>query len=129
MTTTDLGQGRKVLVVEADDLMRELVCLWLAEAGYAAECHASLEQDLIARPDVIILNVPRSTSMWASLELLERRYRAPVIATSARFRRGLGSSSTAAKRLGVHSVLPKPFTREELLAAVAQTFSPDPGPR
>jgi hypothetical protein len=38
----------------------------------------------------------------------------------ARFRRGLAGSAEAARRLGVERVLPKPFTRNELLAAVRE---------
>ena len=37
---------------------------------------------------------------------------------AARFRRGLAGSAEAARRLGVQAVLPKPFTRTELLTAV-----------
>jgi len=51
-------------------------------------------------------------------------YAAPILLLSARFRRGLGSSADAALRLGVQKVLPKPFTRSELLAAVSDSISP-----
>jgi len=51
-------------------------------------------------------------------------YAAPILAVSARFRRGLAGSSEAARRLGVKKVLPKPFTRKELLAAVRETVEP-----
>jgi CheY-like chemotaxis protein len=41
---------------------------------------------------------------------------------SGRFRRGLARSAEAARRLGVEMVLPKPFTREELLSAVDEAL-------
>ena len=111
-----------VVVVEPDDLIRQLLCLWLAEAGYAVELHTSLEQELEVTPDLVILNVPSSTSLEAALASLSQRFSAPIVAISARFRRGLGASAAAAKRLGVQRVLPKPFTREELLEAVAYSL-------
>jgi FixJ family two-component response regulator len=43
---------------------------------------------------------------------------ATVIAISGRFCPSLDSSVEAARQLGVHKVLPKPFTREDLLDAV-----------
>jgi len=41
---------------------------------------------------------------------------------SARFRRGLEASASASWQLGVRKVLPKPFTRRELLAAVRESL-------
>ena len=43
----------------------------------------------------------------------------PLIAISGQFRPGLVGSCTAADALGVHQVVAKPFTRRDLLAAVA----------
>jgi hypothetical protein len=48
---------------------------------------------------------------------------APILAVSARFRRGLGVSKDAARRLRVRKLLPKPFTRTELLAAVRECLA------
>jgi CheY-like chemotaxis protein len=50
---------------------------------------------------------------------LQEVYAAPILLLSGRFRRGLAGSAEAALRLGVKRVLPKPFTRNELLSAVA----------
>lgn len=46
---------------------------------------------------------------------------APILLLSARFQRGLGGSVEVARRLGVKRVLPKPFTRKELLAAARES--------
>jgi hypothetical protein len=43
-----------------------------------------------------------------------------VLALSARFRRGFNASRDAAAHLGAGQVLPKPFTRRELIFAVEQ---------
>jgi DNA-binding response OmpR family regulator len=48
-------------------------------------------------------------------------YAAPVLVVSARFRRG--ASTGVAQALGVSQVLPKPFTREELLSAVREAIA------
>jgi DNA-binding response OmpR family regulator len=52
---------------------------------------------------------------------LRVQHAAPILLLSARFTRGLGASVEAAQRLGVRKVLPKPFTREELLVAVGES--------
>jgi len=41
-----------------------------------------------------------------------------------RLRRGLAESAQAARQFGVKKVLPKPFTRRELLAAVRESIEP-----
>jgi DNA-binding response OmpR family regulator len=53
---------------------------------------------------------------------LKAAYSAPIMALSARFRRGLGSSQETARQLGVRKILPKPFTRAELLAAIREAL-------
>lgn len=110
-----------MLVIEPDELIRRLLCEWLAEAGYVVEAHSSSGQRSAVAHDLVILNVPRVSGFQVA-ESLGERNSAPVLAISARFRRGLGSSAATARRLGVHRVLPKPFTREELLEAVAESL-------
>src|SRR5258708_36691531 len=56
---------------------------------------------------------------------LSGKYAAPIlIIVSGRFRRGLARSAEPAHRLGVRRVLPKPFTRKELLSAVHELLDP-----
>jgi DNA-binding response OmpR family regulator len=106
-----------ILVVETDDLIRELLARWLGEAGYLV--HVGTVGDPAPEGGVrlVIADVAdprRAGPLIASLQ----PYQAPILIISARFRRGLGASAAAAPQLGVESVLPKPFTRSELLAAV-----------
>ena len=110
-----------MLVIEPDVLIRQLLCEWLAEAGYAVEVQSPSGQRSAVAPDLVILDVPRVAGFQGA-ESLGEGNTAPVLAISARFRRGLGSSAATARRLGVHRVLPKPFTREELLEAVAESL-------
>jgi DNA-binding response OmpR family regulator len=69
-------------------------------------------------PCLVIVNAPKPRHAVTLIRSLQTAYAAPVLATSARFRRGLGASADAAQRLGARKLLPKPFTRAELLAAV-----------
>jgi DNA-binding response OmpR family regulator len=107
-----------ILLVESDDLIRQLLERWLADAGYTVVVgdygEAPAREEV---PRLIIADVPSPLSADAVIGSLAV-YAAPVLVLSARFRRGLGASSDVAHRLGVRQVLAKPFTRKELLSAV-----------
>jgi len=106
-----------ILVLEDDPLIRPLLERWLGEAGYRVT--ASVGQD--AKPALVIANVADPNSAVAQIQALQA-YAAPILVVSARFRRGLAGSAAAARRLGVQRVLPKPFTRSELLSAVRKAL-------
>jgi DNA-binding response OmpR family regulator len=101
-----------VVIHEDDDLIRQLLERWLVEAGYAVRATAE------EAPSLVIVNVPSPNDAQPMIQSLKAAYAAPILVLSARFRRGLAGSEEAAHRLEVRKVLPKPFTREELLSAV-----------
>jgi DNA-binding response OmpR family regulator len=103
-----------VVVLEEDPQIRPLLERWLDEAGYAV---AARVPDGETRPVLVIADLRDPHAADALIRSLQE-YRVAVLAMSARFRRGLAGSAEAARRLGVQGVLPKPFTRTELLAAV-----------
>ena len=107
-----------IVVLEDDPLIRPLLERWLSEVGYAL---APPGQAAEAKPILVIADVPDPQSAEALIGSL-REYAAPILVVSARFRRGLAGSGEAAHRLGVTKVLPKPFTREELLSAVRESL-------
>jgi DNA-binding response OmpR family regulator len=107
-----------ILIVEADDLIRRLLERWLREAGYAVVAGPPEGSPPEDPPRLIIANISRPRSAAELIGTLQAQYGAPILVVSARFRRGLGASDEVARRLCVRKVLPKPFTREELLAAV-----------
>ena len=109
-----------IVIVEPDDLIRELLDRWLGEAGYSVIVSAKDHSAAVVKPQLVIADISSPGSAGATIEALRAAYSAPILALSARFRRGLGGSSEAAHRLHVGKVLPKPFTREELLAAVRE---------
>ncbi len=111
-----------IVIVEPDDLIRELLERWLGEAGYRAVSVAKDHTLPMVKPELVITDVSEPGSAGNTIEGLQAAYAAPILALSARFRRGLGGSSEPAQRLHVAKVLPKPFTREQLLRAVRETM-------
>jgi DNA-binding response OmpR family regulator len=115
-----------ILIVETDDLIRGLLERWLGEAGYvvvAGSSAAAARDDAREKaPRLVIANISRPRGAEALIRSLQATYPAPILVISARFRRGLEASASAAYQLGVRKVLPKPFTRRELLAAVRESL-------
>lgn len=105
-----------VAIEETDELIRELLERWLAEEGYCLS-PAPGQSALL-----VIVDIPTPRGAQSRIAALQKEYAAPVLLLSGRFRRGLAGSVEAARRLGVKKVLPKPFTREELLAAVHESL-------
>lgn len=106
-----------VLILEEDPLIRSLLETWLGEAGY--EVTPTAHRD--GKPALVIADVPNPRSAKARIRSL-REYAAPILLLSARFHTGLGGSAEVARQLGVKMVLPKPFSRKELLSAVREAL-------
>jgi len=119
-------QQGNILVVESDDLIRGLLEHWLREAGYvvAARTLQTLAEDRMweGPPHLIIADVPSPRGVERLIQSVREVYPSPILILSARFRRGLGASMEVAGRLGVRTILPKPFTRIELLCAVGESI-------
>jgi DNA-binding response OmpR family regulator len=111
-----------IAIIEPDDLIRQLLERWLGEAGYRILDPANDHEKGKVVPHLVIADVPDPSCAAGTMELLRAAYSVPILALSTRFRRGLGGSMEAAHRLDASGVLPKPFTREELLAAVARAI-------
>jgi CheY-like chemotaxis protein len=111
-----------IVIVEPDDLIRELLERWLGEAGYQAVLVVKNHVLPMVKPRLVITDISDPGSAGNTIEALQAAYAAPILALSARFRRGLGGSSEPAQRLHVEKVLPKPFTRQQLLRAVRETL-------
>ena len=111
-----------IAILEPDELIRGLLERWLREAGYEVIPTARDHPSGMDIPHLVIADISDPVSAGATIEALQSSYAAPILALSARFRRGLGASSEPAQRLRVGKVLPKPFTREELLCAVRESL-------
>jgi CheY-like chemotaxis protein len=112
-----------IVIVEPDDLIRELLERWLGEAGYWVASTTKDHGLPMVKPRLVITDISEPGSAGNTIEALQAAYAAPILALSARFRRGLGGSSEPAQRLHVEKVLPKPFTRQQLLRAVRETLT------
>lgn len=111
-----------IVIVEPDKLIRELLERWLNDAGYQVVLSIKDHAAGMVTPRLVITDISDPRSAGNTIEALRVAYAAPILALSARFRRGLGTSSEPARRLHVENVLPKPFTRQELLRAVRETL-------
>jgi len=67
-----------------------------------------------------MIDVPEPLGAEKVIESVRLVHSGAILLLSARFRRG--SSSSVARQLGVRNVLPKPFTRDELLSAVVESL-------
>ena len=121
--------GTRILVVEDEQIMRDLLRLHLSVAGYAVEA----AEDAIAAgyavlkspPDLIICDVemPHMSGyeLIAALRADQKVARVPVIFLTSLEDEG------RAQEVGAQAHLRKPVRLEELLAAVARQLGPRPG--
>ena len=122
--------NKRVLVVDDDGDVRELICRMLEREGYRAvsakDGREALETVGRLAPDLVITDVVMP-GMDGFAMLLELRDRAPGLETlviSGGSRAGADAHLETARRLGARAVLRKPFTREEMLDAVRRALSP-----
>ena len=121
-----MQQKGRIVIVEPDDLIRGLLERWLGEAGYAVVVGAS--QTLLGTvaeggaAHLVIIDVSTPHSAENIVKSVREAHAGPILLLSARFRRGTNSSISVAQQLGVRNVLPKPFTRDELLSAVGESI-------
>jgi CheY-like chemotaxis protein len=115
-----------IVVVEEDQLMRELLAEWLSAEGYSVRALANGDLKVQDEADLVIVDVymPRRGGVSRLREIQAANPRTPLIAISGQFRPGLAGSCTAARELGVHQVIAKPFTRRDLIAAVHDLIGP-----
>jgi CheY-like chemotaxis protein len=117
-----VARKRRVLVVEDEDTIREVLVTALAEEGYAVRGRAQSSQalELLSSwmPDLILLDLMLpGLDGWGFLTERQRRglgADVPVIVVSAS-RQGLADARTNAQ---VVAVLPKPFNLDVLLETV-----------
>lgn len=121
-------EGR-ILVVEDEEVMRELLRLHLSSAGYAVE----VADDAIAAgyavlkspPDLIICDV--EMPHMDGFELVAAlRADDPLAAVPVIFLSSLAEGDDRARELGAVDYLRKPVRLEELLAAVGRHLAPPP---
>ncbi len=118
-----VNRSLRIALIESDDLMRALALRWLAEAGHEVRAVSPCGGEAMPGFDLVVANVPSPRGAEELLCRLRSLYAAPVLLVSARLQRGQCCSATLPCQLGVRAVLSKPFTRRELLAAVARALA------
>jgi DNA-binding response OmpR family regulator len=119
--------GKNILILEDDPFMRELVALSLKDAGYdiddtGAPRLRNLHERAAVKVIIVGLNSPKSEGKQTVDELRASFPTAHIIAISGYFQLGPGMAAAVARQLGVTRVLAKPFSCDELIAVVHETF-------
>ena len=120
-----------ILLIEDDDTLREAVSQNLARAGHTVIEAADGDQGLALfrtnQVDLVLtdLVMPGKEGIQTIIEIRREQPELPIVAMSG----GLPRSGTylgIAGKLGARYVLAKPFTPQELLAAINQSLAPRP---
>lgn len=117
-----------IALIEGDDLILRLLQAWLSQGGHSTRTVGI--QDIRAGDviDLIVADVASAGAATRPVAQLRAAHAAPLLLMSARFHHGAAQSVAMAAQLGVDAVLPKPFTRDQLLAAVAAACAAGPRP-
>ena len=106
--------------------MQALLVEWLSADGYSVRAAASREPAAPDKADLIIVDVymPRREGAKRLCEVKAAHPQVPLIAISGQFRAGLAGACGTADTLGVRQVIAKPFSQNDLLAAVHDVIGP-----
>lgn len=120
----------KILVVDDDQESRELLCEVLEANGYApcAVADGLAAREVLSRDDeyrIVIadLQMPHETGLELLRKLRQQNSKYEIILMSSFMS---GSEKKAARALGVHALLDKPFQLTELLQTVAELAAQNP---
>ena len=115
---------KKILVVDDDQESRNLLCEVLEASGYAPHAVSDglaarevLSRDLEYQIVIADLQMPHESGLELLRKLREQNSQHEIILMSSFMS---GPEKTAAKALGVHALLEKPFQLAELLQTVAE---------
>jgi len=118
-----VGVPRRVLVLESDRLLRELIVEWLGLSGNLPRAAPDLAAaaQLLPSFDLVLVDLPAPHR--AALGLIQRLIQllpdTPIIAMSADIpSRGPEALDALARQLGAEAILVKPFTQHALLSAI-----------
>lgn len=123
------GTGARVLVVDDDPGLLDLIEMRLVAGGYAVTCAASgaeaLERFRAERPRVVISDL-RMDGMDGHALFAHLHAEAPTVPVIILTAHGTIPDAVAATQRGVFGFLTKPFDGRELLAKVAEAMSISP---
>jgi len=110
---------RRILVADTEPALLGLLAVWLVDVA-DVEAFDPGDPASAGAVDLLVVDVPfpRHAAQGAQRPLPGTPAGVPVLALSSTFFGGVASRGAAARQLGVAAVLPKPVSREALLAAV-----------
>jgi CheY-like chemotaxis protein len=133
LTKANANPGIDILVVDDDDLLRELFVAWLEAVGYkvrtAPDCRAALQALQEAPVSLIISDMfmPGPCGAAAIAHFKRVAPSVPIIALSGYFNAGMVMSGGEALSAGAARALAKPLRRSQLLSAVSGLIGPPVG--
>jgi two-component system response regulator AtoC len=120
-----MSERRRILIVDDDDAMREMVVSLLSDQGYEAHGESGAEGALEYLRDhevdavVSDIRMPGKTGLELVAEIHALRSETPVVLMTAF---GSIDSAVEAMRAGAFDYITKPFKRDELLLALERAF-------
>lgn len=115
----NLRRRYRIALIEGDALMRELARRWLGTAGHDVVLVSARQPGSPATSvDLVMADVANLRGAVDRVQSLRAAYGAPVLLVSGRLRRSSAPSRVLALQLGAAAVLPKPYSREQLFAAI-----------
>ncbi len=120
----------RILVIEDDPILRDLMAEWLMAAGYrvalAADGGAGLAAALERPPELVVtdINMPGICGDAVIAEIARAHPEIPIVAISAHFRSDRGLTAERAKALGATRALAKPFRRKDMVDTVLDLVGP-----
>ena len=128
-----MNETKRILVIEDDAILRELLVDWFEAAGYrvavASEGAGGIARALVDRPDLVVtdMRMPGAGGTTVIAEMSSLCPGVPVIAISAHFGSGQGCAPEEALRLGAARALAKPFKRKDMVGSVLDLVGPPAG--
>ena len=125
-----MNEAKRILVIEDDVVLRDLLGDWLLAAGYrvaaARDGSAGIEDARAHRPALVVTDIHMpGTGGAAVIAEVTRIYPGlPVIAISGQFRSGHGLAPEQAMALGAARAIAKPFKRGDIVGAVRELAGP-----
>jgi CheY-like chemotaxis protein len=118
-----------ILVIEDDSQFRSMLCQMLSKAGYkaidASNGKEGLELFRRKAPDLVItdLIMPEKEGLETIIELRRDAPHVKIIAISGGGMASPEDYLVLARKLGVQSVMAKPFSREEILEEIQRALN------
>jgi CheY-like chemotaxis protein len=125
-----MEECKRILVIEDDPILRDLMADWLLAAGYrvgvAADGSSGIADARAQRPALVVTDIHMpGTGGAAVISEVGRIYPGiPVIAISGHFRSDQGLTPEEALALGAARTLAKPFKRKDMVGAVLELAGP-----